>query len=395
MCRIISFIILTILFTSSTLKKSSVKDVVTKKDVKLFEKIANSSGRPVYLIVRHDGYPSEMHNVTTQDGYKINLLRIPYGKSKLNPKILRRPVLIICSYIDPLMACLNLQEDSLPYVLADAGFDVWIGDFRGTNLSSHVKYNKTDPKFWDYSHDEVGYYDIPAFIDYILGLTGRRRLYYVGISYGTQVICVALASRPEYNQKLRKIAFLAPTVVAGHSKSKGFMYSAMLSGLTGDVLGKTPRKFPGVENWGAEYHRLCNANSTKLQVCPTFYSKQANLLANPEYEDRVKYRNLMAGRRSTSMKMYVHFFQQLRNAKFAHYDYGGTENQKRYGTKKPPLYDLKKVSVPSITVYSDGDEFAPPEVNHYFCNLDQNFQADSHFNPPIFEIRMLRLFIRA
>ncbi|CAG7716723.1 unnamed protein product, partial [Allacma fusca] len=78
-------------WTSIFLEKSNVTDVVTKKDVKLLEKIANSSERPVYLIVRHDGYPSEMHNVTTEDGYKIGLLRIPYGKSKKNPKIQRKP----------------------------------------------------------------------------------------------------------------------------------------------------------------------------------------------------------------------------------------------------------------------------------------------------------------
>ncbi|CAG7727156.1 unnamed protein product, partial [Allacma fusca] len=132
------------------LQKSSVKDVVTKKDVKVLEKIDSASGRPLTLIVQHDGYPSEMHIVTTQDGYNIGLLRIPYGKSKKNPKIQRKPVLLICGYIDPLMSCLFLQEDSLPYLLADAGFDVWIGDFRGTPSSSHVKYTKTDSKFWDF-----------------------------------------------------------------------------------------------------------------------------------------------------------------------------------------------------------------------------------------------------
>ncbi|CAG7710050.1 unnamed protein product [Allacma fusca] len=122
-----------------------------------------------------------------------------------------------------------------------------------------------------------------------------------------------------------------------------------------------PRKFPGVENWPAVYNRLCNEKSTKPQICPTFYAQHVNVLANHEYEDRIRYRNLMAGRRSNSVKMYVHFYQQLRKKIFAHYDYGATENQRRYGAKTPPLYDLKKVSVPSITIFSDGDELAPPE----------------------------------
>ncbi|CAG7819751.1 unnamed protein product [Allacma fusca] len=76
---------------------------------------------------------------------------------------------------------------------------------------------------------------------------------------------------------------------------------------------------------------------------------------------RYKYRSLMAGRQGISVKMFVHFYQQLRKNKFAHYDYGVTENRRRYGTKKPLLYNLKKVSVPSITIFSDGDKLAPPE----------------------------------
>ncbi|CAG7825039.1 unnamed protein product, partial [Allacma fusca] len=210
-------------------------------------------------------------------------------------------------------------------------------------------------------HDEIGYYDVPAFIDYILEVTGRRRLKYVGFSYGTQLICVTLASRPEYNQKLRKIAYLAPTVVTGHCKSLSYMYPAMLSGLTGDILARTPGQFP-VEKWQLFAQRICDDKSQKSQqVCSTLSGKLVNFAADPAYENRVKYRNLMVGRQGMSVRMFVHFYQQLRKNKFAHYDYGVTENRSRYGTKKPPLYNLKKVSVPSITIFSDGDELAPPE----------------------------------
>ncbi|CAG7825688.1 unnamed protein product [Allacma fusca] len=59
--------------------------------------------------------------------------------------------------------------------------------------------------------------------------------------------------------------------------------------------------------------------------------------------------------------MFVHFYQQLRKNIFAHYAYGATENQRRYGAKTQSLYNLKKVSVPSIKIFSDGDELAPPE----------------------------------
>ncbi|CAG7724735.1 unnamed protein product [Allacma fusca] len=135
----------------------------------------------------------------------------------------------------------------------------------------------------------------------------------------------------------------------------------MLSGLTGDILAKTPGKLP-VEKWPAFIQRFCDGKSQKpIQVCPTLLGKLVNFAADPAYENRVKHRNLMAGRQDISVKMFVHFYQQLRKKKFARYDYGVTENRRHYGTKKPPLYNLKKVSVPSITIFSDGDKLAPPE----------------------------------
>ncbi|CAG7724044.1 unnamed protein product [Allacma fusca] len=74
--------------------------------------------------------------------------------------------------------------------------------------------------------------------------------------------------------------------------------------------------------------------------------------------------------------MLVHFYQQLRKKIFTHYDYGATENQRRYGAKTPSLYNLKKVSVPSITIFSDGDELAPPEdALIFYKSLDKTAQG--------------------
>ena len=36
-------------------------------------------------------------------------------------------------------------------VLHEAGYDVWLGNFRGnTHSRDHVTLNNTDPKFWDW-----------------------------------------------------------------------------------------------------------------------------------------------------------------------------------------------------------------------------------------------------
>lgn len=62
-------------------------------------------------------------------------------------------------------------ENSLAYVLAKAGYDVWIGNNRGSIYSrNHTTLDpvKDSAKFFDFSFYELGKYDVPANIDYVL-----------------------------------------------------------------------------------------------------------------------------------------------------------------------------------------------------------------------------------
>lgn len=103
------------------------------------------------LIIKY-GFPFENHTVTTEDGYLLELHRIPYGRKKGNNQK-RAPVLIIpgtgCSSAD----WVNTGENSLGFILADRGYDVWLGNYRGTTWSrKHIKLNPDvdRKKFWDY-----------------------------------------------------------------------------------------------------------------------------------------------------------------------------------------------------------------------------------------------------
>lgn len=70
-----------------------------------------------------------------------------------------------------------------------------------------------------YSFHEMGIYDLPATIDYILEHTNHTQLYYVGHSMGSCMFFVMCALRPEYNSKIRAQISLAPVGYVHHMTS--------------------------------------------------------------------------------------------------------------------------------------------------------------------------------
>lgn len=59
--------------------------------------------------------------------------------------------------------------DSIPFKIADAGYEVWLLHDRSTNVSSlhHLNLGYNDPLFWDFSFEEIGENEVKAAIDYI------------------------------------------------------------------------------------------------------------------------------------------------------------------------------------------------------------------------------------
>ena len=70
--------------------------------------------------------------------------------------------------------------------------------------------------FVHYSWHEMGVYDLPAVIDYILNATGNQKLYYIGHSMGTTMFYVLMSERPQYNSKISAMFSLAPVAFLSH-----------------------------------------------------------------------------------------------------------------------------------------------------------------------------------
>lgn len=114
---------------------------------------------------------------------------------------------------------LNGADNSMAYILSNAGYDVWLGNARGNTYSKdHAKLSSWFSTFWDFSWDEIAMYDLPAMFDYVRYFTGAERLHYVAHSQGTTVLFALLSAMPKYNDYIETAQMLAPVVFAGGMK---------------------------------------------------------------------------------------------------------------------------------------------------------------------------------
>lgn len=112
------------------------------------------------------------------------------------------------------------------FILADADYDVWLGNSRGNVYSTkHIQfspysiYPSKRKEFWSFSFHQIGYYDLPASIDYVLKKTGHTKLQYIGHSQGTTTFFVMASQRPEYNEKIELMHALSPVAYMSHVSS--------------------------------------------------------------------------------------------------------------------------------------------------------------------------------
>lgn len=141
-------------------------------------------------IIENHNYPAETHKITTEDGYILTLHRIPYGAGGNGTE--KRPAVFMMHGMTSSSAdFVNMGPGrSLGYILADEGYDVWLGNARGNGYSrEHVSLDVVEDaaQFFNFSWHEIGYYDVAASIDYILEKNGDEALHYVGHSQGCAV----------------------------------------------------------------------------------------------------------------------------------------------------------------------------------------------------------------
>merc|ERR1711990_878148 len=135
--------------------------------------------------------------ITTPDGFVLQTARIPSQKTFNNTKL---PVFLMHGFITSAIDWVSqpTTSDSLPYMLSDAGYDVWLGNNRGNIFSvANSKMDINTQEFWDaVDVDNMASTDVPAIFDYVLETTKAPRLHWVGHSMGGGQLIFALAKDP-------------------------------------------------------------------------------------------------------------------------------------------------------------------------------------------------------
>uniref|UniRef100_A0A673CFT6 Lipase n=2 Tax=Sphaeramia orbicularis TaxID=375764 RepID=A0A673CFT6_9TELE len=310
-------------------------------------------------IIRRWGYPAEEHQVLTEDGYILTVNRIPHGLKNTGsgprPAVFLQHGLLAAgsNWIT------NLPNCSLGYVLADAGYDVWLGNSRGNTWSrKHRTLSPDQVDFWRFSHDEMALKDLPAVIDHILKTTEQEQIFYIGHSQGTTIAFMAFSTLPELASKIKLFIGLAPVATVAFTSSPMTKLSILPEFAIWDLFGQKdflPQSY--MIEWFAE--NICGKHLGS-ELCVNiffvlcgFNEKNINMTRTPVYTTHCP-----AG---TSVQNMIHWSQAVHGGKLMAFDFGREGNMKHYNQSTPPVYRVQDMKVPTALFSGGHDTLADPK----------------------------------
>lgn len=293
-------------------------------------------------------------------------------------------------------------HNSLAFTLIDQGYDVWLGNSRGNSFSTNHTFldAEKDQLYWSFSFHEMATYDLPAMIEYILANNEHQHLGYVGHSQGALIMFALMSQNSRITKLIKPFVALAPVTYLKSVYSGRFASLVRLVDtrtLSSTYVGSVLRHRPRIAN---QLNRICtfrivaplcmaflrllnvdmsttnqtttiaypqttidnNNNNNSVQVnratvpVSAAYSVTQNSLSSiPDW--------VIQNPAGTSFLNILHYIQMAQTGVFAAFDFGSEEaNLRRYGRRRPPIYDLSRINSSDIIMVSGLlDLFAHPE----------------------------------
>lgn len=256
----------------------------------------------------------------------------------------------------------NNASLDLSLELVDLGYDIWATNSRGSTYSNrHVKYTVEDDAFWNFTMNEMGKYDVPANVHYVLNTTGFAKVIWIGHSQGTTQWFIANALDLNLAQYFKAFVGVGPAMYVYNQNSVLVNTLQLLE--VPDILVCYVDSFlyvPGFNEMGTIF----------LHSFPRFIW---NFVQTVVGFDKTLHLDLgmlpMMGQNDvggTSTKNLFHWVQMMRAGYFQQFDYGSADaNWREYGQSSPPLYNIDSfktnlASVPIFLIAGANDALVQP-----------------------------------
>lgn len=316
---------------------------------------ADDIGKNFEQITKDYGYPFEQHYITTSDGYILKMFRIEHGRNGKESNN-RPPILIQHGVFDSadFVVC-HGPEDSPAFYLANLGYDVWVANSRGNKYSRQHKTLNPDKDydFWQFSFYEM-IEDYKANINFILSQTGYSKIPVIGHSQGTSSMLAGLSTQNDWFSQ-RVTLFISLGTVARLDN----MTSKLLSFLCYSPLALKAIKKLGVNEMFPSNFLTKEVTKILCGLVPQICQFGAKIVADadPKVDDKDAARVYFGHFPSGSSTKCLEHFSQIWNAKsYQFFDYGSSENQKKYGQSTPPAFPLQNINVPIAKFTGNTDE---------------------------------------
>ncbi|CAM6090346.1 unnamed protein product [Calypogeia fissa] len=305
-------------------------------------------------LIEPNNYTCIENQAITDDGFILGLQNIPSPQGKTTPSG-GPPVVLMHGIIaagDNFVA--NSPKQSLGFVLADAGFDVWIANNRAVQWShGHQYLTPSQNAYWNWTYDELASYDLKAVTNYIYNKRNQTKLTYIGHSQGTLMLFAGLTGgqfKTEILGYLNAAVQLAP--VAYVTNLTAPIIRLGLEIYSDEILGAIG---PGEFNANIFFNITCTSSLIKAACSDIYYG----VLGNNSYlnQSRLGFYSQYYPQATSSFNV-NHFGQSSRWNTFKFYArglLGGIFDN-------PPKYDLRTfpTSLPIQLWTGDMDGLADP-----------------------------------
>ena len=218
------------------------------------------------------GYDWEAFKVHTEDHYILSTFHILGKKGEARVEADTSKGTVLCQhgdFQDGTSWLSYFKGTPFHLLLVDRGYDIWIGNNRGTRYSweHETLSSKDDNAYWMWTWADMGLYDDVANIKMIKDETGEEKIFYLGYSQGTIQMFYGLAHLESqfHADSIHKVVQLAPCFYPKLTETPEYANKNIMKFQDYGIYA-----FNG-PNWAEDVKTLCSNFST---LTCTYYSTQ-------------------------------------------------------------------------------------------------------------------------